>query len=362
MDLIHSPTLLIDLDKVGQNVARMTNKTMSHGLTLSAHAKTHQSGNIACLLRQQGMESITVSSPQMARYFASLGWKQIHMALPPIDAMLPLLDDLAHQALFSVNISQPAHIQTILKLKAPVSTLIEIDTGQGRSGIPIDQHDEVHVFVEHCLSQGIDLRGYYVHNGLSYYCQSKEEILNVHHKALAAISLLPTISPCGHEVWFGDTPGCSTAQDFTGITTLTAGNFVFYDIQQQLLGSCTLGDIAVCMACRIIEKRGTNQLLVHGGAVHFGKDSLRLGEGQVIYGKVVELHENGWELGDGIGHLVALWQEHGMLTVNPEFFRKTKVGQLIGVLPVHSCHTAAAMGSYLSTNGLFVPSIRNWPH
>ncbi len=78
-------------------------------------------------------------------------------------------------------------------------------------------------------------------------------------------------------VLYGDTPTCSTRDDFTGIDEITPGNFIFYDLTQVMLGSCSLEDVAVAMRCPVSGKYpDRKQLLIHGGGIHFSKESLQV--------------------------------------------------------------------------------------
>ena len=73
----------------------------------------------------------------------------------------------------------------------------------------------------------------------------------------------------------GDTPGCSVAEDFTGIDEIRPGNFVFYDLTQNRVGSNSIEQIAVAMACPVVAiHKDRREIIVYGGGVHFSKDRL----------------------------------------------------------------------------------------
>jgi D-serine deaminase-like pyridoxal phosphate-dependent protein len=94
-----------------------------------------------------------------------------------------------------------------------------------------------------------------------------------------------------------------------------------------------------------------NEVILHGGSVHFSKDSMTQADGSVSFGQVVRLTENGWaDVVDG-AFLRSLCQEHGFVTGPPEFIRSLKIGDLVGVLPVHSCLTADCMGEVNTLEG-----------
>jgi D-serine deaminase-like pyridoxal phosphate-dependent protein len=76
------PTLLVDKEICLRNMERMAQKAAEHNLRFRPHFKTHQSLKIGKWFRQFGVEAITVSSVQMAEYFAGDGWNDITIAFP----------------------------------------------------------------------------------------------------------------------------------------------------------------------------------------------------------------------------------------------------------------------------------------
>jgi D-serine deaminase-like pyridoxal phosphate-dependent protein len=148
----------------------------------------------------------------------------------------------------------------------------------------------------------------------------------------------------------GDTPTCSVSENFEHIDEMRPGNFVFYDVMQAEIGSCQYKDIAVAMACPVVAKHAErNEVIVYGGAVHFSKDRIEK-DGKTIYGLIADKKENGW------GNPVSGWfvkklsQEHGTIHVPTEDFDSIKIGDLMYVLPIHSCLTANLMSKYYTLN------------
>jgi len=150
----------------------------------------------------------------------------------------------------------------------------------------------------------------------------------------------------------GDTPGCSVIEDFGDIDELGPGNFVFYDMMQVALGSCKREDVAVALVVPVVDiKKERKEILVHGGGVHLAKDVLTELDGGKNFGEVVYLTENGWSIPGQRSFLKSISQEHGIIKASDELLAKVKVGDLLGILPIHSCMTADCMRSYLTING-----------
>jgi D-serine deaminase-like pyridoxal phosphate-dependent protein len=49
--------------------------------------------------------------------------------------------------------------------------------------------------------------------------------------------------------------------------------------------------------------------------------------------------------------VTSLSQEHGLIAADEDIFRQTRVGDLLAVLPVHSCLTVRAMRAYRTLAG-----------
>jgi D-serine deaminase-like pyridoxal phosphate-dependent protein len=70
---ITKPTLIIDEAQVKANIQKMVKKCILNNIRFRPHFKTHQSIRIGKWFRKEGVRKITVSSVDMARYFAEDG-------------------------------------------------------------------------------------------------------------------------------------------------------------------------------------------------------------------------------------------------------------------------------------------------
>lgn len=101
-----------------------------------------------------------------------------------------------------------------------------------------------------------------------------------------------------------------------------------------------------------------NEIVVHGGAVHFSKDNLVLLDGATSFGKVVRLTDGGWSTEDTGMYIKSVSQEHGIIHAEKSIAEKIKVGDWLGVVPVHSCLTADVMKGYRLLNGEAISMMR----
>ncbi len=358
MKEISRPVLLLDEAKCRSNIRRMVDKARQNGVRFRPHFKTHQSISVGEWFRQEGVEQITVSSVAMAEFFVAQGWKDITIAFPFNIRETEKLNRVLSRVVVNVVLIEPGTLRHLVShLKHPVGGYIKVDTGYHRTGLLPDEKEKMEELLQGIEgSENIRFQGFMDHTGHTYDVRSKEEVVTIHHRSVEELNALSDHYQGrfpGIELSIGDTPSCSLLDDLGQVDEVRPGNFVFYDLQQERVGGCSFEDIAVALACPVVAKHASrHEVVLYGGAVHLSKDSV-MWKGKTIYGRPVDLLEQGWgEPWEGC-YLRKLSQEHGILKVTPEQFDRVEVGQLIGVLPAHSCLTVDAMGGYLDLSGHF---------
>ena len=94
-----------------------------------------------------------------------------------------------------------------------------------------------------------------------------------------------------------------------------------------------------------------NQIIVYGGAVHHSKEFIIEGD-KKIFGYVARLEPDGWGPQLENVYVSGLSQEHGIITSDDDrFIDQTKIGDVLAILPIHSCLTVNLMREYLSQDG-----------
>ncbi len=331
----------------------MSGRAREAGVQIRPHCKTHQSHKIANWFRDFGVSKITVSSFDMAAYFAAAGWQDILVAFPFNPLEINRLNELASRCRISILLDQVETINSFHGLVGKVGYYIDIDTGYGRTGVKSYKFDQIEMIIQTAsLNKKLVFSGFYCHAGHSYKAKNPEERNEIHLKAVADLQNLKIqFASYMPKVLYGDTPNCSIQTDFNGIDEITPGNFVFYDLMQASIGSCQESDIAIAMICPTVGKYpDSNDIVIHGGAVHFSKESIRI-EGQMIYGKLLNFSPKGWSpMQDGI-YISSITQEHGCLRMSNGLFNNIRVGDLLAFHPVHSCLTANLMKQYITLEG-----------
>lgn len=345
---IKAPTLLINLDTCRANIEQMVRKANASSAILRPHFKTHFSKDIGEIYREAGVTRCTVSSVSMGHYFADHGWDDITLAFPYNPRESEAVSSLAKKAQLSVLIESEESLNHLKRyVNHPVGYYIKIDVGTHRTGIDARNKKLIKSLID-LSDKHVLYRGFLAHAGHTYGCTDYDSIKWIADGS--AKVLLELKDALGGMISYGDTPSCSLIDDLSFCDEIRPGNFIFYDWMQHEIGSCSVDDIAVCLACPVVaihEER--NEVVVYGGAVHLSKESL--GDMKTkSFGKAVPLSPKGWEP-TIIGNVSRISQEHGIITLNDEWLTHVKIGDLIGVIPVHSCLTADLQGHYMSTSG-----------
>lgn len=356
------PAMLLDERRVRANIARMAHKARTNGVRFRPHFKTHQSAQIGEWFRAEGATAITVSSLDMAVYFAAHGWDDITVAFPANVRELEKMNLLAERVRLNLLIESAATARILEEgLAHRVDAWIEVDAGSGRTGVRWDQEDvllELAAFLQH--SSKLHLQGLLTHAGNTYAARTHAEVAAVHEETVARLQRLRSrLLVHGHtdlELSIGDTPACSMLEAWGEVQEVRPGNFVFYDLMQMTIGACTAADVGIVVACPVVAVHAErHEIVLYGGAVHLSKEMLVRVDGTPSYGAVVPLQAGGW--GEPLADvwLRSLSQEHGVIRASPRAWEQSLaqvgVGNLLGVLPVHSCLTADLLKEYVTLNG-----------
>lgn len=346
--MIKKPTLLIDEKRCKENIKFMFLKAQKHKLIFRPHFKTHQSLEIGHWFKELGIDKITVSSLEMAKYF-SKEWDDITVAFPTNILEIDTINELAEKIQLNLLVESKETVIFLKKyLNNPVGIFIKIDVGSYRTGISPADNDAINRILKAFIAcDKMHFKGFLAHAGHTYNCRNAKEIVKIHQKAQKILSDLKNSYKQNYPEIInsiGDTPSCSVVDDFTGIDEIRPGNFVFYDLTQYQIGSCTIDQIAVAMACPIVAiHKNRNEMVVYGGGVHFSKERLETEQYGTIFGRIVQKQGRSWGKSIPDMYIKNLSQEHGIISVPDVEIAKYKIGDYILALPVHSCMTADLM-------------------
>ncbi len=217
---IHKPTLLLDEIKARKNLALMSQKILSQGLQFRPHFKTHQSAEIGEWFREIGIKKITVSSIEMAIYFADHGWDDIFIAFPVNILQIEEIIELSkriHLSLLFEDISTVSFLDE--NISCQISGWIKIDTGANRCGLKTNQFEKIAKLASELVkSKKIIFRGLVTHAGHSYQFKTHEEICTVYDESVKKLLVIKDqLNQLGFShlaISVGDTPSSRLVNRF----------------------------------------------------------------------------------------------------------------------------------------------------
>ncbi len=355
-DAVTVPSFILDEAIARQNIHQMAQKAGQQGVIFRPHFKTHQSAEIGSWFRQQGVNKITVSSLRMAAYFAQHGWNDITVAFPVNLREHALINQLAAKIQLGILVEDAAVVKQLeAVINQPLKVWLKIDAGYHRTGLLWNNPEPILQCAEAVRrSPFFTLAGLLTHAGNSYHTP-REKIPALFSESIRRLKTVQqTLQNAGHEnllISVGDTPGCSLSPSFAGADEIRPGNFVYYDAQQFLLGSCSFEQIAAVVACPIVALHAErHEVVLYGGAVHLSKDTVAV-DGIPTYGLVCFPEGGSWSKPIPGAHVKSISQEHGVVSLPEPAFARCKIGELLCIVPAHSCLTADLLASVVTTTG-----------
>lgn len=339
--MITEPTLIIDKSRVIRNIDKMIARAKLFNTDFRPHFKTHQSAEIGDLFRERGINKITVSSVTMAEYFASHGWTDITIAFPVNLLQIKQINMLAKKITLNIlvdSLFSTKFLNTFISHSLGI--FIKIDTGYHRSGLLFDEPEIDQIIHEINQNNLLNFKGFLTHAGHTYNAKGKTEIENIVSDSFNQLSVLKEKYPCTI-ISFGDTPSCSMAGNLDGFDELRPGNFVYYDVMQYHIGSCKMGEIAVAVACPVVSVFSEREeIIIYGGGIHLSKEFIAADNNFKLFGYIVKLDNGKWNEPIPGAYVSSLSQEHGIIKMPKNQITDFKPGDIIGVLPIHSCLSA----------------------
>jgi D-serine deaminase-like pyridoxal phosphate-dependent protein len=348
---IKRPTLIVDKAKVLKNIDRVVKKIKRspQEIRFRPHFKTHQSEQVGEWFREKGVTSIAVSSVPMAEFFAEKGWADITIAVVVNILEIDDINRLAEKIQLNLLVDSKKMVQILeKKLAHPVDIWIKIDTGYHRTGIEWSFRKEILETAQAIhKAKKLTLAGLLTHSGHSYDANTNESIKLVYHDTVSKMQYirdyLAQMGIEGVQISIGDTPSCSRIDSFFGIDEIRSGNFVYFDLMQLELGACREEEIAAAVACPVIASYPQRkEIVVLGGAVHLSVESLMASNHKKSFG-IVALQDEAtgtWDKSLPDTYVSSLSQEHGIIRTSLPYIQRFKIGDILMVLPVHSCLTA----------------------
>jgi len=327
---LETPAVVIDLDRLEANIARMAEAARQAGVRLRPHCKTHKIPEIARMQLAAGASGITLAKTGEAEVFAAAGIGDIFLAYPTVGAerakRLLALSEKIRIAVGADSVEGTKTLGDVFSAAGRrLDVLLEIDTGNSRTGVPPGRAVEVAARLAEL--PGIRVRGIFTHAGQAYGGETPAAVAAVGtHEGQSMAELAATLGKAGiaiEEVSVGSTPSAASAMRVAGVTEARPGTYVFFDASEVSLGVCLLEECAMTILATVVSVPAPDRAVVDAGSKTLSSDPLRPRAGG-----------HGFIIGHA-SRIDRLSEEHGAVRVEPgDSFR---VGERVWILPNHAC-------------------------
>lgn len=241
--IVDTPALVIDLDAMDRNLARMADFAHARGLRLRPHAKMHKSAELAQLQMAHGAVGVCVQKTDEALALAQEGVNNIYISNEVIaPAKLQRLAEAvrAHRTRFAIAVDSEQGIDALAAALThagadqpnAIDVFIEIDVGHGRCGVPAG---DAAVALAQRLAGQTTLRfaGLQAYHGSAQHQRTPEErALAVTSAADAVKQTLQALSTHGFEAPLVTGAGTGTFLNEAALGVwgeLQCGSYLFMD-------------------------------------------------------------------------------------------------------------------------------------
>jgi len=274
---IDTPALLVDLDRMEENLRSMQVRADAWGVKLRPHTKTHRTPELAKLQVRFGARGITVAKLGEAEVMAAEGLEDIFIANEIVGPLKLRRLKALHSGIsrLAVGVDHPEHVRMLGEFFEDPSDLldvmIDVETGDPRTGVAPGE-PALALAREVCAAPGLSLRGIYTHDGQSYDASNADEVCRIFEESQKAMlqtaELLDSSGIEIREISVGSTPSLLVGEVLPGITEIRPGTHIFMDADQaQVLG--TYEHCAQTVLVTVISRPTPERVVVDGGTKAF---------------------------------------------------------------------------------------------
>ena len=243
VDAIDTPSLVIDLDAMERNLARMAAFARERGLRLRPHAKMHKSAELARLQMAHGAVGVCVQKTDEALRLAAAGVGDIFISNQVIaPAKLARLASAVREGTtrFAIAVDSTEGMDRLaaalhgagVREVPAIDVFVEIDVGQGRCGVPPGEAalPLVRLIHQHLAMRWAGLQAY--HGGAQHRRSAAERAEAIAESAQAVRHTLDVLRQHGFDAPLvtGAGTGSLVNEAASGLWgELQAGSYLFMD-------------------------------------------------------------------------------------------------------------------------------------
>lgn len=315
-----TPAVVVDLDVVERNIARVQQLCDAAGLANRPHVKTHKSPMLALMQRDAGAKGITCQKLGEAEVMADGGLDDILISYNILgEEKLGRLGALMRRVRMTVAADNPVTIAGLPAAAAlagrALNVVVECDTGRRRAGVETPG-EAVALATAIASAPGLTFAGFLMYPPEDGWAATRM-FLDSALAGVRAIGLEPSI------VSTGGSPNLAHLGQLPGATEHRAGTYVFNDRMQMTAGVATLGDCALTVYATVVSRAAPERGILDAGSKTLTSDT----GGLDGHGLILEHPQ---------ARIPKFAEEHGFLDLSACNDRPA-VGDVVRIVPNHVC-------------------------
>ena len=315
-----TPAVVIDLDRVDANIARVQALCDKAGVANRPHIKTHKIPALAKLQTDAGARGITCQKIGEAEVMADAGIDDILVSYNLIgEARTGRLAALARHCNITVAADNPVTLAGYAEAgrvaSLPVNVVVECDTGRKRAGVETVA-EAVALAAEIKANPHLSFAGFLFYPTETSWAET-QVFYDTALAGVRALGLEPRI------VSTGGTPNLANMGALRGATEHRAGTYIFNDRMMLACGAAKLDDCALNVFTTVVSRAGPERGILDAGSKTLTADT----GGLDGHGLILEHPQ---------ARIKGFAEEHGFLDLSG-VNDKPKVGDVVRVIPNHVC-------------------------
>ena len=316
-----TPAVVIDMDLVERNIARIQAACNEAGVANRPHIKTHKSPLLAKLQIAAGAKGITCQKLGEAEVMANAGIDNILISYNLIgEEKMARLGALQAKVNVTVAADNPTVIaglpQAARSAGRPLSVVVECDTGRKRAGVETPA-EAIALAREIAASPELDFAGFMLYPTETGWAEA-QRFFDEALAGVRAAGLEPSI------VSTGGTPNLKNLGKLRGATEHRFGTYIYNDRMQVAAGVASFDDCALNVYATVVSRAGPDRGILDAGSKTLTSDT---GGGLDGHGLVLEHPE---------ARIARFAEEHGFLDLTRSNTRPA-VGDIVRIVPNHVC-------------------------
>jgi D-serine deaminase-like pyridoxal phosphate-dependent protein len=329
-----TPAVVIDLDVVERNIARVQAMCDAAGVANRPHIKTHKSPVIASMQRDAGARGITCQKIGEAEVMVDGGHDDILISYNILgEQKLGRLGALLSRAKITVAADNPTVVAGLPQAAAiagrDLDVVVECDTGRKRAGVATVE-EAVSLAKDIASRPGLSFAGFMLYPPETAMAET-QAFLDAATAGVRDAGLEPRM------VSSGGTPNLLNLGKINGVTEHRAGTSIFNDRMMMAAGIASLADCALTVYATVVSRAEADRGILDSGSKTLTSD-------------VGGLEGHGLILEHPQAKIARFAEEHGFLDLSACNDRP-KVGDVVRIVPNHVCVVVNMVDRLITVRG-----------